>query len=186
MKNLLLFVLILGLIGCSTAKKASRDIAKYHQRYPAVTADFCHKNYPLKISSDTTETITFNEVEMIVGEEDVIQPDDQITTTQNPKTNPKTVRVDVPTRVITITNNVKDSAEVKKLQLECKESEEASKKAHKKELNEANKKIADLEKSKIKLEKGKSTYKGVTIGLGTILTLLIGLIFLLLKRKTKP
>jgi hypothetical protein len=121
LRNSLFAVLLLG---CYSPRKAEKQLDKA-AKYPDKVAVVCHNMFPVQVKTDTVENTEYDFIE--------IEGQDRYITVDNFKTDTVvkyvTRKIEVPAKVITITNTVKDSAEIYKLGLDlkaCKKSAEVA------------------------------------------------------------
>lgn len=103
-------ILVVFLLGCYSPRKAERQLDKA-AKYPAKVAAKCHQMFPVVTKSDTVQNTEYDFIE--------IEGQDRYITIDKIKTDTLikyvTRKVQLPGKVITITNVVKDSAEVYQL-----------------------------------------------------------------------
>ena len=190
MKGFFVFIVCVGLSGCMTQKK----VTGYLDDNQPFASGYCKNKYPLEIIKTVVDSSSLkawrdslrailSRSDSIVEEPKAIQSIDttyMLGVDLNCQTSNKNLTIenlnlkrkiqyvyDNPPPPVIINNTEKDSVGLVNCQTVC------------------NEKVNRLEKQLTKETKNKNIFKGISIGTGSIIGLLLGVIFFLLKRKTK-
>lgn len=113
------YLLILILIGCYTPKQASREARKAMRVYPAVVAELCAENFPIRIVK--TDTLIYENIVEIECPDstiitNIINSNDTIRIVETRK---EKVYVEVPGVRVVIKEQILDSASLKSCELKA-------------------------------------------------------------------
>lgn len=115
MKNSLLLLLIcLG--SCYTPKKANKDLNKANDKYPTEVAKFTRQHFPCITTDSLYNTDTLYKYLSVICPPDTSLTDTIYLDKIVNKTNIKTRTIAIPSKTITITKRVEDSAQIKIIQ----------------------------------------------------------------------
>jgi len=105
-------VLVFFLYGCYTPKKAEMHLDKVNENYPEKIAELCSKQYPVRLKHDTVTEVYYDLIEVECPE--YVQETVHDTVTYRDTIFTKVIK-SLPSKVVTITKVVEDSAKIKVL-----------------------------------------------------------------------
>ena len=122
-------VLAFLLVGCYKPMDALRDINKAEMRYPKVVSDYVGEHFPCKPKTDSLIKIDtiYQDVEVLCPPSDTLYDTINHVATKI-VTRPVKKYITIPSKTITITKYVEDSAKIKSLSLTNSQTQEELKK----------------------------------------------------------
>jgi hypothetical protein len=117
------------LVGCYKPIDALRDINKAEMRYPKVVSDYVGEHFPCKPKTDSTIKIDtiYKDIEVLCPPSDTLYDTINHIATKI-ITRPVSKYITVPSKTITITKYVEDSAKIRSLSLTISQMQEELKK----------------------------------------------------------